>query len=314
MIARAIATRILNFGEDILLLTHDNADGDTLGSARALCLALRQMGKRVRVENGGEIPSRLKFLIPDDCEHFEPKTVVSVDVAAPHLLGDKLLEKYGDRVNLMIDHHSSHTVFAKSAVIDSSCAACGELVYQLILELGVTVTPEMARALYSAIANDTGCFRYANTTAQTHSIAAELMRVCGDVSDLNYIFFTQKSAAQIFLEKCTYDNLEPAFDGRVMMSYITLSQMDESGGEPYDRGDLPNIPRSIEGVELAVLFKQEEKEKWNISVRTNGGKLNAGEVCARFGGGGHKGAGGGEFFGSIEEAKSAFCKALEEFL
>ncbi len=309
MTVQAAAKR-LKEQNNILLLTHANADGDTLGSARALCLALRALGKRVRVQNEGGFAQKLAFLLPDE-EYFKEDFVVSVDCAEAELLGDALCEEYGGKIDLCIDHHPSCTRFGRENLVEPTCAACGELIYKLICELGVPINCEMARALYVAISTDTGCFKYSNTTAQTHKIVSKIMEHTGDVSGLNFTFFTEKSALRLELEARVLGTLHSAYGGRVMTAAVSFADIEACGGDKVDKDDLSDLPRCVEGVQLSALFKQADEKRWHVSVRTNGGEINASDICAVFGGGGHKGAGGCDITGTIEQAREKFYKAVE---
>ena len=161
--------------EDVLILTHRRPDGDTIGCACALCLALRQLGKTAWVlpnedAHGLFTPYFEGVLAPAE---FVPQFVVSVDTAALGMLPGSG-KAYADRIDLAIDHHPSQEFFARETCLEADSAACGEIVYDILRQL-TPLTPEMALPLYVAISTDTGCFVYSNTTPDTHRIAAALM-------------------------------------------------------------------------------------------------------------------------------------------
>ena len=160
------AARLLLDRDDIVVLTHQNPDGDTLGSAFALYYALTANGKRVRVENEKAIPKKYEFLF-ERYQHtdFEPKCVVAVDVASTSLFG-KGFEHYIDNVELCIDHHKSNTDYAKHTLLNGSVAAACEIVYDVIIEMYKDISNEALLCIYTGISTDCGCFKYSNTTAK----------------------------------------------------------------------------------------------------------------------------------------------------
>ena len=164
--------------DQVLILTHRRPDGDTIGCASALCLALRQLGKTAWVlpnedAHGLFTPYLEGVLAPAG---FLPQHVVAVDVASLGMLPDSA-GAYKDRIDLVIDHHGSNEGYGRETCVDPSCAACGELLYRIFQAMAISFTPEIAMLLYMAIATDTGCFVYSNTTPETHRIAAALMAV-----------------------------------------------------------------------------------------------------------------------------------------
>ena len=154
--------------DDFYILTHQYPDGDTLGSAFALCRALQLQGKRARVLCPDVIAPKYEYLkrgIKPQTD-FEPKYIISVDVADANLLG-RLKETYGGIVDMCIDHHSSNTGYAKCSYVDGTKAAAAEIIYEVIKLLGVDFDVDIASCIYTAISTDTGCFRYTNATPQS---------------------------------------------------------------------------------------------------------------------------------------------------
>ena len=170
------AVALLKERDDFLILCHQKPDGDTVGSAFALREALRQMGKRAQVACSDAFTPRYDFITKGEREphrDFVPKTYITVDIADPSLLGDKL-EHLRANIDLAIDHHPSFSKFAACNVGYPSTAAAGEIVYHILKELGVELTLDIAQALYTALSTDTGCFRYSNTTPSALRMAADL--------------------------------------------------------------------------------------------------------------------------------------------
>ena len=163
---------ILREKDNILILTHANPDGDTLGSGFALCRALMKIGKICAVINADDIPKKYNYLFDDIVEiKFKPDYVVAVDVATVKLLGG-LEEQY--KIDMCIDHHSTNTEYANLLLLEDAPAAC-QIMYEVVLALGVEVDKKIADCLYTGLTTDTGCFRYDSTTAQTYRVAADLL-------------------------------------------------------------------------------------------------------------------------------------------
>ena len=161
--------------DSYLILTHRRPDGDTLGCAAALCAMLRQMGKTAALLPNAEVTSLYADYVAPywAAEDYRYETVVSVDLAALGLFPDNA-ERFKNRVDLAIDHHPSYEGFGRESCVHPECAACGEILYELAVELG-QLTPAVALPLYVAVSTDTGCFVYSNVTANTHRVAAALM-------------------------------------------------------------------------------------------------------------------------------------------
>jgi len=310
MITVEQAAELLKQSDDIAVLCHANPDGDTLGSGHSLCRALQLMGKKATVLCADAIPNGYLFMKAFIKEQsFTPKFIVTVDVAAKELLGD-LKDEFGEKVDLAIDHHISNTGYAKNTLLTNN-AANAEIVYDLIKALGVSLDNEMAAAIYTGISTDTGCFRFQNTTARSHSIAGELMQFDYDFGRLNYNLFDLKTKTRLKIESSLLEGIEFYFDGKVAVALLNKEQTDLIGNE--DISGLSAIPRQIEGVEASVMFKQKSDHDWKVSIRTNS-YINAQKVCGALGGGGHVRAGGCKMSGSLSDCKEKILKEIEKHM
>ncbi len=296
----------LKNADNILILTHINPDGDTLGSGFALLRALKKAGKKARLINGDKINGKYGYLYEGLQEDsFEEEFIVSVDVAERKLLGDTLSEKYGDRVDLSIDHHETSRHFAKKTYCEPDSASCCEIIYLLIKAMGVNMDSDIADCIYTGCSTDTGCFKYSNVTVRTHLIAAELIAHGADHSRINVRMFDTKSMNNIMLERMCLSSLEFFADGRVAVISVTQQMFRESGTDKSALDAIKPITRQIEGVKAGVTLREEDDGVISISVRTDE-DVDAAAICANFGGGGHVRAAGCEMKGrSIEEAKNA---------
>lgn len=303
------AADLLRAQDDILILTHRHPDGDTLGSAYALCLGLQAIGKRARVAVVGDLPQKYDYMAQQvPLQDFEPHTVCSVDVADRALLGEENAALYGDRVLLSIDHHGTSRLFAGHTFC-VGCAATVMLVRQVLHQLGVSLTAAMADCLYTGLATDTGCFRYANTDKPAFLLAAELVEAGADTEKINRLMFETKSRATLQLEQLALQTLQYYFDGRVAVMTITRDMMQQCGADDAALDGLSAIPRQIEGVWAGITMRQTPQDAFKISLRSNA-QVDSAAVCAALGGGGHARAAGCTVQGSSEQACQAVLQAL----
>ncbi len=308
------AADLLRKADNILLLAHQYPDGDTLGSNYALCMALRSMGKRVRVLCGDPIPEKYNYMTAGvEMPDFEPEYICALDVADAKLLGPQVQAEYSHRVDLCIDHHSTHAGYATYACVDPSCAAAAMLILRIIRLLEVELTPAMATCIYTGIATDTGCFKYSNADATAHRMAADCMDLDIPYEMINRVNFDMKSRARIELERLALDGMEFYHQGRVAIMTISNDMVKQSNAEENDMEGLPPIPRQIEGVWVGVTLRQKADGNYKISVRT-GTHADASAICVLLGGGGHNRAAGCAVEGTLEEAKTAILKAVEQAL
>ena len=306
------AVGLLKEKDNILILTHRNPDGDTLGSGFALLRALKDMGKRARLINADVIPEKFAYLYEGITQDdFQEEFVVSVDVAEKKLLGGDFIEKYGERVNLAIDHHETSRLFAEKTYCESDSASCCEIVYLLIKAMGTPITKEIADCIYTGCSTDTGCFKYSNVTPRTHRIAAELIEAGADHSRINVRMFETKTMGDFMLQKMCLDSLEVFGEGKVALISVSKSMLAQCGVDKSALDAIKPITRQIEGVEIGITLKEESDGKTGISIRT-GESFDASAICAHFGGGGHMRAAGCEIKGTIEEAKEKICKYIIE--
>ena len=293
---------------NVLLLTHVRPDGDTIGSAAALCQALRDMGKTAYLLYNPEITDTYApYAEPYwASEGFVPEHIVSADIAALNLLPDNAAA-YASRVELTIDHHGSQEFFAAETCLDADAAACGEIIYRVIREL-TAVTPAIALLLYVAISTDTGCFVYANTTTDTHRIAAELLETGIDVGPVNKVLFRTKSKTRLAMEARMVADME-LYDGdRVVVMSIPLSLRQELHATEADIEELSSLAALVEGTDCGITLRELKPGRVKLSLRT-GPRVDACAVCQRLGGGGHTAAAGATVDGTLEDAKALILKA-----
>ena len=307
------AAEYLINADNILLLSHKNPDGDTVGSAGGLMFALKKMGKTCAVACNDEIPQKYDFLNLDIFKgQFIPDCIVAVDVADTKLLGDKMAE-YADSIDLCIDHHPSNTGYAKMVCCDGALPAAAQLVLQVVQAMGVELDESIANCLYTGLMTDTGCFKYSATTAQTHIAAAELLKAGAWHDFIANRFFMSKSRRTIALEKHALNTLEYYFDDRCAVIELSSEVLRETGAQQGDFEGISAMPRTIEGVDVGITIRQVNESLFKVSIRTNE-NANANEIAAGLGGGGHTKAAGCEVMGSMESVKNAILREVETAL
>lgn len=292
-----------------IILTHASPDGDTLGAAYALYYGLREHGKVASVICPDVIPSKYGYFVTNsDSIDASKATVVAVDVADRRLLGS-LDAVYGDKVDLCIDHHISNVKYAASLYLDAEASATCEIMYELLSAMRVNINTVTAKALYTGIATDTGCFKYTNVTAKTHRIASELYEYDIDAATINRIMFDTKSKKLLELERMVLDTAEYHFDNRCILLSVTAEMQEKTGCSGPDLEGIAVISRSVEGVVAGITVKQTDDNEFKVSMRTYE-PLDASRICNLLGGGGHKAAAGATLHGTLAEVKAQILNAV----
>lgn len=290
IIDKSTCARLLSENDNFLILSHEHPDGDTLGCAFAMCEILKIMGKKRAFKCADAITDDFCYLTEDFvADDVENPFIIAVDVADKKLLGT-LCEEYGDKIDLCIDHHMSNTLYAEKTLLEERAAAC-EVVYELMDELGVSSNRYIRNCIYTGISTDTGCFRYQNMTSSVFKIAARLMDDGVDSGMINKLMFETKSKSFLKLEMLARETLEYHFEGKCAIITITQDMYKNSGSDESECHPITALPRQIEGVLVGAVIKEAPNGEFSISVRTEEG-IDASEICARLGGGGHKGAAG----------------------
>ena len=299
--------------DNFIILTHASPDGDTLGSGFALYYALKEIGKVACVICPDIIPQKYNYFARQtDQIDKENATVVAVDVADVRLLGD-LKEEFGDRIDLSIDHHISNTRFAENLYLDANASATAECIFELINKMKVNLNDVTAKALYTGISTDTGCFKYSSVTEKTLMITAALYEYNIGAAEINRLMFDTKSKKLIELEAMVLNGAEFHFDDRCMLLTVTAEMQEQTGCSGTDLEGIAIISRSVEGVIAGVTIKQSDTEKFKVSLRTYD-PLDASAICKVLGGGGHKGAAGASVKGTLEQVKEKVLSAVKESL
>jgi phosphoesterase RecJ-like protein len=294
-----------------LVTTHENPDGDALGSLLAMTLALRELGKDAEMYLFGEVP------IPNEYEFMEfagilrganpapgDRVVLAVDAANERRLGpeNELLEKASFVID--IDHHHDNTRFGDANLIVGTASSTGEILRDVFRELDVGLTPDIAEALYIAVVTDTGRFQYANTSAKALRLAAELVEAGADVHRVFQGVYENVAFAKLKLVARALENAQVFEGGRVIVSHLEKGDFDAAGAEePYSEGIIDYL-RAVEGAELAALIREPPTQNGptrRVSLRTTEEDLDVSAIARKSGGGGHRQAAGFSSESSVEE-------------
>ncbi len=292
------------------IVTHRRPDGDTLGTAAALCRGLRSIGKAAWVLYNPEVTEKYAHLLEgiSKPEAQPGDVIVCVDVASPGMLPGAFSHLLG-HIDLRIDHHRSSDSFTDFELVIPEAAACGQIIYDIMMEMGVRLDTPMANALYTAISTDTGCFRYANTKSHTFRVAAACAEVSDDLPALNQVLFETNSLKRLKLQGWIIEHLQFLCDGKIAICALPLAVEKEIGVTEDDMENISGFPRSIEGVKIAATLRQQEDGVVKLSVRALP-EYDASSICAKFGGGGHRGAAGASMDMTMDEAVQAVIAAM----
>lgn len=309
----------INESETIAILPHIGADGDALGSSFAMAIMLSGMGKKVDVLLNEDIPEVYADLPGRDFSHVYEKNDKQYDMALALDCGDvqrlasgiDVFNAAAKKVN--IDHHVTNTEFATYNHVDTSASSTGELVFILLEKMGLKPGKDVAICLYVAITTDTGGFRYSNTTARTHRIAAELVGEGIDVSDISQRVFDTVSYEKVKLTGAAIESLELFEGGKIAFMSLSNEKIKSLATKEEDSDGIINTARNIAGVEVAVLLKQLEDGEVRVNLRSNS-HVDVSAIAARYSGGGHSRAAGFTAVGDMEQIKAGLLTELKDEL
>ena len=309
-----------------LVTTHVRPDGDALGSEVGMAGLLRQKGKDVRVVNASPTPPRYDSLDPDStlfeqfghrvqpAELADRQVAIILDLSSWNQLGDMagfIRQFAGPRV--VIDHHVSEDDLRATVFKDSNAEATGILVMRAISALGCSFTPEVATALVTAIAMDTGWFRHSNTRAGTFRAIAELIDAGAKVDDIYRKLFDRNTFGRLKLMGETLVGMRTDLDGRIAYATITREDLLRTGAIPPDSEDLVDFTVSLRGVDVGMLFIEQIRGGVKVSFRARNG-LDCSRLAAEFGGGGHREAAGATLPGPMAEVMERVLEAVRRAL
>ena len=302
----------------ILIIPHEHMDGDAAGSAAALCLGLRKLGKQAQVVLEDRPPENLAFLTKGLCVPVSkvkeaPSLAICVDCSDLHRFPKREKLFCGAGKTICLDHHKAEQGIADLNHIDDTAAASAELMYFLLRELDVAFDEAMALRIYAGLATDTGNFLYSNTTAQTHEIAAAMMRTGMDSNEVNVMIYESESFAKMRLHAAVLAKAECFAGGMGIMGIVSQEDLASTGARMEDTEGLVAALRSIRGVEIAVLLKEQQGKVIKASLRAKT-FADVQKICAANHGGGHVRASGCTIYDTLPNARRLLLAACEKEL
>ncbi len=319
MLAGALA--LIEQAETIVVSAHHGPDGDALGSTLALTQALNQFGKKAVAFNRDPAPYNLSYLhgadelVRDPREFPKPLDLFIVcDCTSLQRVDPALVLDTNHTKVLCVDHHATiDSDFADVLLHDVAACATGELVYRLIVEMGISLTKPVAEALFAAIHTDTGSFRYSNTSPAALSAAGELVRAGVDVWHVCSQTYENYPVGRVKLLGEVLDTLTVSNCGRFAFLTVTQAMFTRTGTGPEVIDGFINYARGVQGVEVAAQVRVVAPEKFLISLRSRG-RVDVATLAAGFGGGGHKNAAGCGIDGDADSVIQTITEAFQEIL
>ena len=309
---------LINSCENIVVLGHVNADGDSLCSSYALREVLESMGKKVvclHEENPGDKYNFLsdEYAVFNEDEEYKFDIAIAVDCGDDTRLGSRISVFENALHTINIDHHRTNNNFAEINIVKPHYCAAAEVLAKLYSDMEIQISDNTARLLYTGIMSDSGCLKYSNTSPSTLRIVAELMEHDFDHSEMTRLLFDNKSMELTKLSGYVMNNVESFVDGKITIISTDSKLLEQYNVDERDAGDLINIPRSISGSEIAIELKERSGEV-RVSLRSNG-KAQVDRIAGVFGGGGHLKAAGATMSNmTLESAKIAILDAAVEEL
>jgi phosphoesterase RecJ-like protein len=296
----------------IVITSHMRPDGDSIGSSLALAWALRELGIDARVvHRDPPTPQLAEFPGTGDIEVAGaiPQGTEAVVVLECGDLARTGLSGFDGLPLINIDHHPGNTGYGDVHWFDGTAAALGEVVFDIIAELGVPLTARMATQLFVAVVTDTGSFKYPGVSPRTFSTCARLLEAGADPVSTARKLYDSHSLGRLRLQGALLQTLEVELDGRVALMTLTDAMLDASGSAPDETDGLINLPLSVKAIQAAVCFKQADDGHWRVSLRSKGA-IDVGRLARGFGGGGHRNAAGCTLQGPLERVRGLIVDRL----
>jgi phosphoesterase RecJ-like protein len=301
---RRICEQLLRFRR-VAVTSHMRPDGDSIGSSLALAWALAELGIDARVIHRDPPPPALVEF--PGVEQIAVGEALPADIDAVVVLecGDLArtgLTGFDGRTVINIDHHPGNTGYGSSQWFDGSAAACGEMVFEIIAELGVPLTADMATQLFVAIVTDTGSYRFPGVSPRTFTISARLVEAGADPVRVAGTLYDSHTLPRLRLQGTVLQSMELVESGRLAILRLDDEALASVDATPEDTEGLINLPLSVKEIQAAVFFREAANGQWRVSLRSKG-DIDVGRVARSFGGGGHKNASGCTLSGSLTDVR-----------
>ena len=298
---KAVADAIRS-NERFVVVTHENPDGDALGSMLGTSLALETLGKDTVMYLSGNAPtpaeyrfldlSQVRRTLPED---LADRVLLAVDCANDRRIGESDTGVDGAKLVLNIDHHHDNSKFGNVNLIVDEASSTSEIVRDILDDLGVALTPEIAAALYVGLVTDTGRFQYTNTTPKALRLAAELVEAGADVHGIFVHVYETVQFAKLKLLARALERAQLFEGGRLVVSYLLKDDFGDVGAEePYSEGIIDSL-RAVEGSEIVALIREPPRNEGparRVSMRSSHDEVDVSAIARKEGGGGHRQAAG----------------------
>jgi phosphoesterase RecJ-like protein len=306
----------INKGQSFLITSHIRLDGDALGSELALYLMLNSLGKKTVVYNQDSTPAHYRFLPAAQQIVHETGDVQQYDVV--FVLDCSELTRIGEqeenigraRQLINIDHHISNNGFCGIKLIDAQASSTGELLFRLFQEMRISMTKDICTNLYAAILTDTGGFRYSNTRQEALMAAGRLVENGADPQWISENIYESDPPEKLKLMAKTLETLSLDLDRKLGSLVVTQKALQETGAAIEQTDGFVDIPRAVQGIDIAILYTQINDNCFKLSLRSKG-KVNVEKIAKKFGGGGHINAAACRIEGDIETIKRQMLQAIE---
>ena len=300
----------------IVVLTHENPDGDAIGSSLAVYIGLKAINKDVDLIIP-EVPRMYNFLpcaneIKKEGREENYDLAISLDCATIKMLNGWANYFENAKSKIVIDHHGTNTMYGDYNFVNPDSPACAQVLVSMFETYQIEITKDMGTCLLTGIITDTGGFQYQSVTPETFEFAASLLKSGVNVSDIYKRVMETKSRANFELRKRTMERMEFFEDGKIAFTYITKKDIEETNAEPGDHEGIVSEGRAIEGVEVSI-FMRETDNGFKISLRSND-YVNVSDVCIMFGGGGHIRAAGCTVDLPLDQAKERIVNQVKMHL
>lgn len=318
---------VINENKKFLITSHENPDCDAIGSTLSLGLALKSLEKEVVLYNKNEVPTHLKFLpnwdeVKNDVKNLGTNIDCFIildctDTIRPGFEFHNYIESVSEKPKIIIDHHKTNNKDIELCWVDSNAASTGILVYKLLKELRIDITKGIADCILATIIGDTGSFKYSNTNSEALLIASVLVDLGGDPEKISQSLYENESVSKIRLLSEALKTLEIDETNRIASVYVDSKMFSVTNTKREDTEGIVNIPRSIKGISVAMLIRQEKNDEqshaWKVSLRSKE-DVDVSEIASKFGGGGHHKAAGFSIRGQIEQVRAIVVKTVRKAL
>lgn len=308
MSAKSIKRTIKKFNR-FLVSAHINPEGDSIGSQLAMASLLKRLGKEVVVLNESPVPHMLQFMkgteniLKEIPRHFDFQVAIILDCPDLTRIGNVAKYMTKDKIVINIDHHISNENFGKYNWVDTEISSTGEMVFELFKTFKMKIEYDEAVALYVALMTDTGSFKYTNTSSMTHRVVAELIDIGAKPNEVYGRIYETTSIQDTNLLAEALQTLKVTDDEKVAWLWVTKDMLRKTKASLEGTEEIINFARSIEGVEIAILFRETgTEERIKVSFRSKG-KRDVNRLASFFGGGGHKTASGCTVFGKMQDVE-----------